>query len=349
MARVKPSDEKTTLILTNAPQGAPQEAMRDELRVLLVGIATDFKIEPKSPGCIALTFDSFDTANLAKKALMNAHLMGKQLTAAWQESKGANDRPGGSSGAGEGSSSTGGRASRSSGSEDIPAGVTSLHVSNISVMAGEEDLRELFARYGEVSRPSIVKNALGEKRGFGFVTLQDRDACVAAMRDLDQTEFFGQRIGVALAKATSGSSSSAPRNDRNSGRPNGRGGPDRGGRYDRGGFSGPGGAAPNRNERSGPYSGGPGGSAPAYPGGAYGGAPGYPYMPYGGAMPGWGYPSAYDPSAMAYAQQGAYGYPYDPHMYAAAAAAAAAGGYNPSAPTGAPPTQPPNQPPPRYY
>lgn len=352
--------------------GVMEDKLRGELKALLVGIASDFRIEPKTPGCIALTFDSFDTANLAKKALMNAPLLGKQLTAAWQETKSLTEKTGGASngsGAGSGQGGRSGAGSSgsggsfgSSGSGEDSSSVTTLHISNISVMAGEDDLRTLFSRFGEVTRPVIVKNALGEKRGFGFVTLPDRDACVAAMRDLDQTEFFGQRIGVALAKATSGSASSTTRSIMGGGMGGGGhmggrggrgGGPDRTGRYDRGGDRGGHGGPGGRNDRSGPYA--HSHAPPSYTPGAYPGpaAASYPpYMPYG--MPWAGYPpvtGGYDPNAMAYgaSQQSPYPYAYDPHMYAAAAAAAASGGYNPSAPPTSGSGQPPSQPPPRYY
>lgn len=354
------------MIIGNSPIQLPESAVRTELLTLLSGITTSFKIESRVGGTMILVFDSFDVANLAKKALMNAPLGGRQITATWQESK--SSTPGASGSAGAGSAAAGGSAN--GGRSDDPSTVTTLHISNIATAANEEDLRQLFNRFGEVSRPVIVKNALGEKRGFGFVTLPDREACVSAMRDLDQTEFFGQRIGVSLAKATSGSASSTirtstgtngaaaggsggagGRDGRNGG---GRGGPDRSGRFER-----------SRNDRSGPYSGGPvpsyyppagavagaAGAAAAYP---YAGVPGYP--PMAGAWP--GYP-AYDPNmygaaaAAAAAAAPYYNYAaaaYDPNMYAAAAAAAAAAGqpvYGAPGPAQHPPQGAPA--PPRYY
>lgn len=340
---MKPSDEKTTLVIGNAPPSTQltDAALKAELLTLLAGITTSLRIDSRVANSANLIFDSFDIANLAKKALMNAPLSGRQITATWQESKAASSA--GGSGASAGASSSGAAARN-----DDPTAVTTLHISNIAAAASEDDLRQLFVRFGDVTRPVIVKNALGEKRGFGFVTFPDRDSCVAAMRDLDQTEFFGQRIGVALAKATSGSASSTTKSASAPTRGGGRGGPDRTGRFDRGG-------PVNRHDRSGPY-----GAAMGVPAaGAYPPPGAYPYaMPYpamnGGA---WGF---YDPNMYAAAAAGGaaaaagavpyYGYAYgDPNMYAAAAAAAAAGGYVPGAPTVQPGAPAPGPAPPRYY
>lgn len=324
-------------MINNASPQLSDAALKTELLALLTGIATSLRIESRTGTQANIIFDSFDIANLAKKALMNAPLAGRQLTVTWQTA-GVEARP------------TASPNPSGPGRNDDPASVTTLHISNIAAAATEDDLRELFVRFGEVTRPVIVKNALGEKRGFGFVTFPDREACVTAMRDLDQTDFFGQRIGVALAKATSGSASSTTRAPGGAPSTRGRGGPDRTGRFDRGGPA-------NRHDRSSPYGGASGGvgmpQAGAYP------PPGaYPYaMPYP-AMNGapWGF---YDPNMYAAAAAGGaagavpagayYGYPYaDPSMYAAAAAAAAAGGYGmPGAP--APGAPAPGPAPPRYY
>jgi RNA recognition motif-containing protein len=345
-ARVKPSDEKTTLLITNVPAHMGIDDLSTEFNNLLSGVTGTFRIDVKVPGSVILAFDTFDVANMAKKALMNAPLGGKQITATWAEA---------------GTRQVFMPIAR--GVDTDPLHVTTLHVSNIAMTANEEDLRNLFARFGEVSRPVIVKNAMGEKRGFGFVTLPDRDACMAAMRELDQTEFQGQRIGVSLAKTTSGSATSTIGN-REGGRfgggsgggggggggRGGRSGPDRYGRYDRydryDSRDGRGGGGGDRYRNSSPYGqpssgySAPYGQPPSYPPAAYPSYPSYSYPPAPTTAASWSPYGAYpDPNAayVAPPPTAAPTYPsyppYDPN----------AAYYASSAPP------PASQPPPRYY
>jgi RNA recognition motif-containing protein len=61
----------------------------------------------------------------------------------------------------------------------------------------ENDLDELFRRYGEVYRVYIVRNyTTGESKGYSFVTMRHyEDACHAVDR-LDGTTFQGRTIQV---------------------------------------------------------------------------------------------------------------------------------------------------------
>lgn len=61
----------------------------------------------------------------------------------------------------------------------------------------ENDLEELFRRYGEVYRVYIVRNyTTGESKGYSFVTMRHyEEACVAVSR-LDGSTFQGRTIQV---------------------------------------------------------------------------------------------------------------------------------------------------------
>ena len=49
-----------------------------------------------------------------------------------------------------------------------------LYISNLSYNVTDEDLKELFADYGEIlSARVIMDRETGRSRGFGFVELQD--------------------------------------------------------------------------------------------------------------------------------------------------------------------------------
>jgi RNA recognition motif-containing protein len=78
---------------------------------------------------------------------------------------------------------------------------TNLYVGNIPFQASEEDLRELFAAYGEVvSAKMIMDRETGRPRGFGFVEMAEADDAQKAIENLDQKEFMGRPLKVNLAR-----------------------------------------------------------------------------------------------------------------------------------------------------
>ena len=76
-----------------------------------------------------------------------------------------------------------------------------IYVGNLSFEVTDDDLRQLFAAYGEVESASVVKDRFsGESRGFGFVEMpakKDADAAIAA---LNGTDVKGRTITVNEAK-----------------------------------------------------------------------------------------------------------------------------------------------------
>jgi RNA recognition motif-containing protein len=61
----------------------------------------------------------------------------------------------------------------------------------------ENDLEELFRRYGEVYRVYIVKNySTGESKGYSFVTMRNYDEACLAVDRLDGSTFQGRTIQV---------------------------------------------------------------------------------------------------------------------------------------------------------
>lgn len=110
-----------------------------------------------------------------------------------------------------------------------------LYVGNISFKATEEDIKELFARSGEVESVKIITDAhTGNPKGFGFVEMATEEDAKKAIDELNGTTFMERAITVAEAKPQQ------PREKRGGfGGGGGRGG--YGGGGDRGGFGGGGG------------------------------------------------------------------------------------------------------------
>ena len=115
-----------------------------------------------------------------------------------------------------------------------------IYISNLSFDVNDNDLKELFEEYGEVSSAKVITDKFsGKSRGFGFVEMANDEEGRKAIEELNQAEYDGKTINVSVAK---------PREDRPERKPFGggnrggggfgggnRGGGDRGG--DRGGYN----------------------------------------------------------------------------------------------------------------
>lgn len=116
-----------------------------------------------------------------------------------------------------------------------------IFVSNLSFNVQDEDLREFFTPYGEVTSAKVINDReTGRSRGFGFVEMADDAAAQKAIAELDQATVDGRAIRVSEAK---------PKENRSGG--GGGGGFNRGGGggggYNKGGSGGGGGY--NRGNR----------------------------------------------------------------------------------------------------
>ena len=109
-----------------------------------------------------------------------------------------------------------------------------IYVGNLSFDTQEHELREAFAKHGEVSSAKIITDRdTGRSRGFGFVEMENDAEGMVAINQLNGSDMNGRSLTVNVAK---------PRENRGGGGGNrgfggGRGG--RGGnRGGRGGFGG---------------------------------------------------------------------------------------------------------------
>jgi RNA recognition motif-containing protein len=76
-----------------------------------------------------------------------------------------------------------------------------IYVGNLSFQASEEDVKEIFAEYGTVSRVSLpMDRETGRKRGFAFVDLSSDAEEDAAIAELDGAEWLGRELKVNKAK-----------------------------------------------------------------------------------------------------------------------------------------------------
>lgn len=91
-----------------------------------------------------------------------------------------------------------------------------IYVANIPWKASEEELRALFAEYGEIDSAKIITDKFTQRsRGFGFVEMKDDEAARKAINELNGTDFMGKNLVVNEAR---------PKEDRGGSRGGGGGG-----------------------------------------------------------------------------------------------------------------------------
>ena len=76
-----------------------------------------------------------------------------------------------------------------------------IYVGNISYNTSEDDLRDLFSRYGEVTAVRMITDRdTGRSKGFGFVEMTDDDQAKEAISALDSKDFMGRDVRVNEAR-----------------------------------------------------------------------------------------------------------------------------------------------------
>ncbi len=76
-----------------------------------------------------------------------------------------------------------------------------IYVGNLAYSVTEEDLREAFGAYGELSSVSLITDKFsGQSKGFGFVEMASNSEADAAIKGLNETALKGRNIKVNQAK-----------------------------------------------------------------------------------------------------------------------------------------------------
>ena len=100
--------------------------------------------------------------------------------------------------------------------------MTNIYVGNLSYKATEEDLRDAFEQYGDVTAVNIIQDReTGRSRGFAFVEMSDGSQAKEAIEKLNLADIAGRKVTVNEAR---------PKTERRGGGGGGRGGGGGGGR-----------------------------------------------------------------------------------------------------------------------
>ena len=79
--------------------------------------------------------------------------------------------------------------------------MTQIYVGNIPYGKDENDLKDLFGQFGEVSSVKFVNDKeTGRFRGFGFVEMVNSDEANKAITALENSDFGGRTLRVNEAR-----------------------------------------------------------------------------------------------------------------------------------------------------
>jgi polyadenylate-binding protein len=85
--------------------------------------------------------------------------------------------------------------------EEMKANFTNIYVKNIPTDATDEEFRQLFEKYGEVTSASLARDQETNKsRGFGFVNFINHEHASKAVEELNGKDFKGQDLYVGRAQ-----------------------------------------------------------------------------------------------------------------------------------------------------
>lgn len=73
-----------------------------------------------------------------------------------------------------------------------------IYVGNLSYDVNEEELKEAFENYGEVTSVTIPRD--GRSKGFGFVDMPKKEEAEAAIAAMNGQEFRGRVLTVSEAR-----------------------------------------------------------------------------------------------------------------------------------------------------
>lgn len=85
--------------------------------------------------------------------------------------------------------------------EEMKANFTNIYVKNIPVEVTDEEFRELFEKYGDVTSASLAREQdTNKSRGFGFVNFVNHEHAATAVEELNGKDFKGQDLYVGRAQ-----------------------------------------------------------------------------------------------------------------------------------------------------
>ena len=80
-----------------------------------------------------------------------------------------------------------------------------IYVGNLSYQVTDEELRQAFEAFGEVSSANVIMDKFsGQSKGFGFVEMPSKSEAEAAISSLNGKELKGRALNVNEARPRPG-------------------------------------------------------------------------------------------------------------------------------------------------
>ena len=90
-----------------------------------------------------------------------------------------------------------------------------IYISNLSYGVNDADLSQLFAEFGEIASAKVIMDReSGRSRGFGFVEMHNDEEGRKAIEELNEAEYDGKVISVAVARPRTERSNDGYRSNR---------------------------------------------------------------------------------------------------------------------------------------
>jgi RNA recognition motif-containing protein len=86
-------------------------------------------------------------------------------------------------------------------SDNTQVNKNKLYVGNLPYTMSEDDLREMFGQYGQVTQVTLITDKMsGRSKGFGFVEFSDEAAATAAAEATNGQDVNGRALMVNVAR-----------------------------------------------------------------------------------------------------------------------------------------------------
>mgnify|MGYP002623112542 CR=1 FL=1 len=84
--------------------------------------------------------------------------------------------------------------------EEMKANYTNVYIKNINLEVTEEEFREFFSKWGEITSSTLARDAEGKPRGFGFVNYSTHASAAKCVEEMNGKEWRGQELYVGRAQ-----------------------------------------------------------------------------------------------------------------------------------------------------
>ena len=72
-----------------------------------------------------------------------------------------------------------------------------IYVGNLDIEVTEDEIRNLFAPFGEISKATITRNRHGISKGFGFIEMPSDDQANSAIKGLHRKLLYDRTLDIS--------------------------------------------------------------------------------------------------------------------------------------------------------